>query len=119
MHAIHVLAVSRWMAHNLEKKSKTKLCEGVAIGFEKPCSSVSLLLVLAMCPVKFLTAISMENGSQHVATVGTVRKEMLEMEVEGFCPGFDMQPLHLQQVVQKRKTCLIRWKPDLSMSHHG
>ncbi|KAG8490368.1 hypothetical protein CXB51_015843 [Gossypium anomalum] len=35
---------SLWMAHNLEKKSKTKLCEGAAIGFEKPCSSVSLRL---------------------------------------------------------------------------
>ncbi|KAG4143182.1 hypothetical protein ERO13_D06G173800v2, partial [Gossypium hirsutum] len=34
----------RWMAQNLEKKSKTKLCEGAAIGFEKPCSSVSLRL---------------------------------------------------------------------------
>ncbi|TYH67901.1 hypothetical protein ES332_D06G220900v1 [Gossypium tomentosum] len=33
-----------WMAQNLEKKSKTKLCEGAAIGFEKPCSSVSLRL---------------------------------------------------------------------------
>ncbi|KAA3478303.1 golgin IMH1 [Gossypium australe] len=35
---------SLWMAHNLEKKSKTKLCEEAAIGFEKTCSSVSLRL---------------------------------------------------------------------------